>query len=100
MRCALAAATDHELRLCAAAIGLYETNLQNPGAPGLQCEIDEKALNHTLETLAEDGDRYISMVETIFMAREKGWTIVSPDYIRQHPELLEEHPELREELGL
>ena len=84
------------MRLCAAAIGLYETAVANPDAfPGFKCQIDEEKLNLVLETLSKDDpQKYIDMLDAIYRARNNGWTIITADYLREHPELLDQYPEL------
>ena len=84
------------MKLCAAAIGLYETAVANPDAfPGFKCQIDEGKLNLVLETLSKDDpQKYIDMLDAIYRARNNGWTIITADYLREHPELLDQYPEL------
>ena len=51
--------TDRELKLCAVAIGLYETAMQTPDKfPGFHCHIDAAKINLVLQVITDLGPKH------------------------------------------
>ena len=51
--------TDRDLKLCAVAIGLYETAMQTPDKfPGFHCHIDAAKINLVLQAITDLGPKH------------------------------------------